>query len=121
MTTSIDEALRALIREEVRAVLAEHYPSAPAVEWVALSTVPLPMRALHRAVRSGALPAKRIGRSLFVARADLDAWVETENTRASATRVAAERKRQASRAPAGDELDRALRRGGLRLAKVGSR
>jgi len=45
-------------------------------QWIALRQTGLPVRTLRRAIRSGELAARKIGRSMFVRRDAVDRWVE---------------------------------------------
>lgn len=98
-----DEALR----QRVRAVLAaERHPD----DMLSLDQCEESVRTLRRAIRSGALPAIRSGRSYLVRRADLVAWRAARRVQKSPP---AER--------AGDELDALLRTGALRAIRGGKR
>ena len=96
---TIDAALRALVREEIRSVIREELAAlAPttAPEWLPARSCGLRPTTRRRLTREGILPTSKIGRELMVRRADVEKYIAS----------------QALPVREGDELDELLARRG---------
>ena len=93
---SIDQTLRAIVREEIRAALAELRASMPSTApspWVRARDCGLPPTTRKRLTREGTIATSKIGRELYVSWADVESYIASQRIDI----------RQ------GDELDRRLR------------
>ena|SRR5688572_4651134 len=102
------EQLRELVREAVAAGIRDAGAQGGA-EWLPVASCGLPEKTVRRAVKDGAVEGRRIGRTLFVRRASLEAW--------AAERPSAERKggTTGEETEHVDPVQRALAAGRLRV------
>ena len=105
----IIQAIRAAVRAEVREAVAEAIAShlTAGDQWLALRDTGVSTKTLRRAIRAGDLPARKVGRSLMVRRADLDAWLERRPLRTPTPTVE----------PGEDPIAAALAAGKLRVVR----
>ena len=79
---SIEATLRAIIREEVRAALAElrELPpfAAPSPEWLPIKTCGLRPTTARRLIRAGSIEAARVGREVLVRARDVAGYIESQ-------------------------------------------
>ncbi|MEZ4375499.1 MAG: helix-turn-helix domain-containing protein [Polyangiaceae bacterium] len=101
----IRAAVRAEVRDAVHEAIAAHLTSGD--QWLALRDVGVSVKTLRQAIKSGALPARKVGRNLMVRRADVDAWMERRPFRAPTPTAE----------PGADPLAAALAAGKLRVIK----
>lgn len=105
----IVEAIRAAVREAVAeaipAAIAAHLTSGD--QWLALRDTGVSVKTLRKAITSGDLAARKVGRSLMVRRADLDAWLERRPLRTPTPTVE----------PGEDPIAAALAAGKLRVVR----
>lgn len=66
--------VRRVVREEIRAALAEQCTAIAPSEWVAIKACGLPPTTRKRLTKSGQLPTAKIGRQLHVRRADVEKY-----------------------------------------------
>ena len=94
------------------AVAAKLQPAKPSGDLLALDQCGPPVRTLRSEIRAGKLPAKQIGRSYYVERADLNRWLESRRFEPS---MRPKRKPEPPKSAAQRALDRAQRAGALRV------
>ncbi len=103
VVVAFDE-LAALVKSAVTTALG----TPAAADVVPLAAAGVPVRTLRAAIRAGALPASKAGRSYVVRRADLAAWLDAQRVTPKAPA------RPAMQSEADRALERARRSGALR-------
>jgi hypothetical protein len=117
--TTLDAMLAdivARVLDEKLAKLATSSASPTFDPLVSCRDVGVPRKTWIAACRTGALPAKKIGRELRARRSDVDAWIASLPNAKSETKPAAPEHDERT-----DPLDRALARGKLRAVRGGQR
>jgi excisionase family DNA binding protein len=104
------EELVELVREAVAAALGGRAHGAD--DRVPLAAAGVPVRTLRKAIKAGELVAVRAGRSYFVRRADLDAWLTAQK------RFEPRQKPEAPKSEADRAIERARRSGALRPVRA---
>ena len=116
MSTSLDEAFRALIRAEVDAALdARGLSTKP--DYYDQNNNPLGKRRFLEAARRGAFPSTKQGKLVLAARPDVDSWIAS-GRRPKGTASAAS---GSSNTLSDVDLDKLLASGGVRTDGVASR
>jgi hypothetical protein len=108
--SDLTEAFRAVVREELDRTLAELravvVQANAAPDWVAIKACGLPEATARRLVKARVIAGSRVGRDIYVLRADVDRYFESQ-------RIGADDE--------GDEVSRAIARRNLRLVTRGGR
>jgi excisionase family DNA binding protein len=84
LVTLTAKQLSDLVRDEVRAALAEQRPAAPPAVLTseeAAAYLKMPVNVLRKRVRKGEVPSFKIGALLRFRLTDLDAWIDSLNQR----------------------------------------
>lgn len=95
------------------AVAAKLQPAKPPGDLLALDQCGPPVRTLRAEIRTGKLAAKRIGRSYYIAREDLNRWLESR--RFDPASRPKRKKTEPAKSAAERALERAQRAGALRV------